>query len=459
MDTRDLVADIRLALAGEERASSRLAAHARRVARPVLRQYFRCTEDIEDCLQDVVIRAVRHLAQLRDGERFESWIAVIARRVALARQRDYRTLPLPIGIVEPAPVTPAPSTSPLAGDVRSALEALPPQRRRLLDLRYREGLGYAEIARELETTTPRVRRRLQGARDALRREALRHMSGFTGDGMHLTRQDLSFVYGAATLVDVDSAGLTRALHIAEGAVMGGSTHRVAVGTLSSVGPVPLVLDPEPLMELGNHPDAREGVLGWTDDAATLALDDGTRLTAALMECEPATKGHWQAATVGLPHGTEAACREVRELVETIAVAPWRREAHDEHALALLVILRGGGLALQTFGRGNVSYAMSGMLGSSDPGGAGLQMLLNRGYLRDCLMALPLQWEGVRVEYAGPHDRLRFVNPAVPEFAVAMMPIHRDTLTPQERETWAELLSTQADAVRASGGTPMGPTSP
>jgi len=213
----------------------------------------------------------------------------------------------------------------------------------------------------------------------------------------------------------------------------------------------LVLDPEPFLELRDHPQTREAVLGWTDDAATLALDDGTRLTAARLEREPLTERHRQAMLAELPCSTEASCAELLELAETIAGAPWRRSRYEEHALAMLAILPGGGLALQAFGMGMVSYVMSGMLGSSCPGQPGLRMLLNRAYLRDCVRALPQQSERVRIEFAGQHEQLRLVSPQHSDFAVVMMPIHRDTLTPAERRTWAELLTSQAEAVLAHPG--------
>jgi DNA-directed RNA polymerase specialized sigma24 family protein len=77
-----------------------------------------------------------HLGQLREADRFESWVATIARRVALARQQDPRTLPLPIGLVDPTATRAGTGTEPLAADVQAALPKLPRARRRLLDLRY-----------------------------------------------------------------------------------------------------------------------------------------------------------------------------------------------------------------------------------------------------------------------------------------------------------------------------------
>jgi RNA polymerase sigma-70 factor (ECF subfamily) len=444
------LSDIRLAAAGHSGAAARMTARARRLARGVLGRYFRCTEDLEDGVQDVVVRVMCHLHQLRASERFDSWVASIARRVALARQRDRRTLPLPLGLPEAERAgNPAPDCRPIAIALDLARERLSAPRRQLLDLRYRRDLSYAEIAERLGVTVPVVRRRLQGARDQLRKEVLRYMAGEHGEGIHLTHADLDCLYGAATLVDPECDTRMGALHVWEGLVMGGSTHRAAAGRLSSKEPLPtLILDPEPFLELRDHRDAREAVLGWTDEAAILALDDGTRLTARRLQREPLTEEAAQAVFGELPHSTNASYAEMLELAETIAGVPWHRDEQDAHAIALLAVLPGGGIALQAFGRGKVTYAMSGMLGSSDPGEPGLEMLLNRGYLRDCLLALPQGSERVRVDFGGAHTALRFVNPEFPDFSVAMMPIHRDTLTPEERQTWAELLTRQADTVSA-----------
>jgi DNA-directed RNA polymerase specialized sigma24 family protein len=60
------------ALAGEERAVADVARQARAVARRALRRYFRCSQDVEDGAQEAVVRAITHLAQLRDIATFES---------------------------------------------------------------------------------------------------------------------------------------------------------------------------------------------------------------------------------------------------------------------------------------------------------------------------------------------------------------------------------------------------
>ncbi len=52
--------------------------------------------------------------------------------------------------------------------VRAALDALPPNQRLAIVLRYYENLGYKEIASALETTTKAVERLLARGRERLR---------------------------------------------------------------------------------------------------------------------------------------------------------------------------------------------------------------------------------------------------------------------------------------------------
>ena len=152
-------------IAGDREAFGRLyEAHARRVAARIAAAGVR--EGVEDLLQEAFVRAWRSLRSLRDPGAFGSWVAVIAANLArdllaegkAAGERGRREGPRGSDEPDPARVV----------EVADAVEALPEEMRTVLELRFRRGLGYAEIASELGITEDNVAVRLHRARARLR---------------------------------------------------------------------------------------------------------------------------------------------------------------------------------------------------------------------------------------------------------------------------------------------------
>ncbi len=441
-------ADTRLierTLAGDGRAEGELSRWTRDLARRILRRRFWCSEDVEDCAQEVVLRVMSHLHQLRDPARLEAWVATIARNVAFAFQEDSRTLPLPVDETDaglhPSLRAQAGSLGVALGKAKAGLSA---RRRRLLDLRYRDGLGYGEIADHLQTTVPIVRRRLQGARDQLRKEVLKHMASEEGDAVRLSRQDLDCLYAAASLVVPEAEGSLEALHLAGKRVFGGTTHRAAVATLSVAEELPaLALDPGPFLRIPDHIDVKTAFLGWDGEGIRISLDDGTVLQADCLDRPELNPKAWAIPEWPLPQSVDASRAEMLELAEHIAGAGWGGgEKAEGSALGCLTIVPGV-VAATVFRRAPVTFMLSGQLGCVPETDGELVMILNRAYLRDCMAALPRAAERVRLEFGGALDALRFSTPACPGLAVVMMPIHPDHLTDDEKETWVECLALQA----------------
>ncbi len=439
-------------LAGDEQAVSELSRRTRDLARRILRRWFWCSEDIEDCAQDVVLQVLSHLRQLRDPARFDSWVAAIVRNAAFAFQRDSRTLPLPIGETDGGP---QPAWRAQTGSLGVALEkaraGLSARRQRLLDMRYRDGLGYAEIANHLRTTVPIVRRRLQGARDQLRKEVLRFMASEEGDAVKISRQDLDCLYAAASLVVADAEGSLGALHLAGRCVFGGTTHRAAFGALSlSEELPPLALDPEPLLRITDHEDVKRSFLGWDEEGVRLSLDDGTVLQADCLDKTPPNPKACAIPDWPRQHVVDASRAEMLELAEHIAGAGWGGgEKAEGSAVGCLTVVPGV-VAASVFRRAPVTFMLSGQLACVSETDGELVMLLNRAYLRDCMAALPRAAERVRLEFGGALEALRFSTPTCPRLVVAMMPIHPDHLSAEEKETWAEAVALQARSAPPAG---------
>ena len=191
-----LVASVRLAptpggaapVRADATSIARDAAELRPLVRAVIAAILREDRDhpdVEDATHETIERAIAGVAKLRDGEALRPWVTGIARHVALdvlrSRKRARaREVPAPRESGETAPLDgvldPAPSIDDRLGDaerlaiVRRAMEALPDNQRRALELFHAEGLGYQAIAARLgeplgtvATWVTRARKQLEGA--------------------------------------------------------------------------------------------------------------------------------------------------------------------------------------------------------------------------------------------------------------------------------------------------------
>jgi RNA polymerase sigma-70 factor (ECF subfamily) len=136
------------AKAGSETALVRLTA---RYYQPIRLFLLRRTGDrdlADDLTQETFLRALEHLADLRDDRRFRAWLYQIACRTCLMhRRRCARTLIVPLG--HAAEVTS--SSAPSATDIRvqTILDALPTRLREVLVLHGLQEQSVPEVARTL----------------------------------------------------------------------------------------------------------------------------------------------------------------------------------------------------------------------------------------------------------------------------------------------------------------------
>lgn len=135
--------------------------------------------DAEDVLQEALLNAFRALGTLRDRAAFQAWLVRIGRNVCIRLRkkealRPILDLPMPDSLDVLA--SPHPSVeSQLVRQgidrcVKAALERLPQDSRRVLELRDIEGLTAPEAAGELGLTVSALKSRLHRARGLLRRE-------------------------------------------------------------------------------------------------------------------------------------------------------------------------------------------------------------------------------------------------------------------------------------------------
>ena len=139
-----------------------------RVAFSVVRQ----RQDAEDVAQEAFAKAYRKFRQLRDRNRFRSWLVRMTWRLALDRQRSDRRRARreAAHAHEPSTKTAAetPASRDRAAEIWSAIDALPDKLRVVIILAGIEGHDIREIAALLRLPEGTVKSRLFLARGRLR---------------------------------------------------------------------------------------------------------------------------------------------------------------------------------------------------------------------------------------------------------------------------------------------------
>ncbi|HKF25931.1 MAG TPA: sigma-70 family RNA polymerase sigma factor [Candidatus Acidoferrum sp.] len=163
------------------RASPDFEALTRQHKDAVYRQMLRVCdnrEDAEDVLVEALLKAYRHLDQLRDSAAFRSWLAQIGRRVCWQlKQREALFPVLELSALEqegrelPGP-DPTPEAQFVRGQMRALLDtaiaALPPRYRSVYELRNIEDRPGDEVARRLGISRAAMKSRLHRARELVR---------------------------------------------------------------------------------------------------------------------------------------------------------------------------------------------------------------------------------------------------------------------------------------------------
>jgi RNA polymerase sigma-70 factor, ECF subfamily len=127
----------------------------------------------EDAAQETFVRAYVRLSTYRPGTRFASWLLAIAANWCIDQRRKQRrarvtALRAAHAWLPDTTTEGDPEASTLAADQRRLVGtwvgALPPEQRRVVVLRHRDGLSYDAIARQLGEPVSTVRMRLHRAR-------------------------------------------------------------------------------------------------------------------------------------------------------------------------------------------------------------------------------------------------------------------------------------------------------
>ena len=156
---------------GEKEAFEELIRHWERPLLYYLRRLGNEEQDAWDILQETWMKVIRHISQLRDGQRLSSWLYRIARNTAF-RQRKIRER-FQTGMDENGATFESPEDSdPIqcedARKVHQGLLQLSPPHREILTLFFLEELSIDEIAEIIEVPPGTVKSRLYYAKQSLR---------------------------------------------------------------------------------------------------------------------------------------------------------------------------------------------------------------------------------------------------------------------------------------------------
>ena len=162
--------------AGGERLTLDAAfrAHAGFVASVALRVLGRPSE-VDDLVQDVFLRVMPRLGDLRDPNALRGWLAVITARLARRRLRG-RRWKMWLGVGEDydyaqlADRAASPEDRALLGELYRALDKLPVQQRLAWTLRHAEGMPLGDVAEACDCSLATVKRWIGAAEAALRME-------------------------------------------------------------------------------------------------------------------------------------------------------------------------------------------------------------------------------------------------------------------------------------------------
>ena len=119
--------------------------------------------DVQDALQDAVLKAWEKRDKLREEKYFRTWMTRILINVCYDTQRMHRK-------IVPLDKIPVKSSSAPDPDLAMALEALPEKLRLPLVLCYSEGMTYEEAADVLRIPMTTLRGRLRRGKKELRKE-------------------------------------------------------------------------------------------------------------------------------------------------------------------------------------------------------------------------------------------------------------------------------------------------
>ncbi|HEY2840377.1 MAG TPA: sigma-70 family RNA polymerase sigma factor [Pirellulales bacterium] len=171
-----LAAQVRAAQMGSREAFGQLVERYQRSVYAVAMRRLRNHAEAQELVQEVFVRAMRKISQLREPECFGGWLRSITSRMAINRAvRRGNVISTDREVIEATCVdrrTPLSTAldNERAGQVRAGMERLRDLDRETLEAFYVRGQSLIEMADEFQSPIGTIKRRLHVARKRLARE-------------------------------------------------------------------------------------------------------------------------------------------------------------------------------------------------------------------------------------------------------------------------------------------------
>lgn len=177
---------VRETLAGDQQAFATLVFRYQKLVASVAWRYGVRRDEIEDVVNEIMVKAYRNLNRFRPEHSFSTWLYRLAANHVIDHGRRTRREPgkseIPRNLTDPAPAAgEGLESEERAGLVRAALEQLPKHYRDALFLVYIEGLKTDEAAKMLRLPQGTIKTRLMRGRNRLRRILARSCPDYFGD--------------------------------------------------------------------------------------------------------------------------------------------------------------------------------------------------------------------------------------------------------------------------------------
>jgi len=155
---------------GDSRAASALVKKYTKITIGLVYSSIGRVQDVEDLVQEVFLEAQKSVKQIRNPDRFSSWLYKITQRVCNRWLRDHRRAPTSLEVPEEiqGPQLPEVEGDVAAHQIRETVDGMPTPLREVVYLRYFQNLSYDKMGELLGISPSAVNARLMKARRLLK---------------------------------------------------------------------------------------------------------------------------------------------------------------------------------------------------------------------------------------------------------------------------------------------------
>ncbi|MCS7066748.1 MAG: RNA polymerase sigma factor [Fimbriimonadales bacterium] len=144
-----------------------------RIERMVRRYVHGSDDDVEDLTQECLIKIYSSLEQLRDSDKLDPWLQALVRNTVFTwmRERRRELEMCSLGLESDTEAEPCASYEDdtlLYMVLQQVLQSLSEEDRRMIEMRYGDGMRYHEIAKVMRLNVETVRKRINRALAKLR---------------------------------------------------------------------------------------------------------------------------------------------------------------------------------------------------------------------------------------------------------------------------------------------------